>query len=129
MNLHEFQAKDIFRSYGIAVPEGRVAASADDAVAAAGAIGGSVWVVKAQVHAGGRGKAGGVKVVRDRNIEAVRDAAKKMLGTRLVTKQTGEDGLPIERVYVESGSEIEREIYLSLTLNRERGRIALIASS
>jgi succinyl-CoA synthetase beta subunit len=127
MNLHEYQAKDIFRSYGIAVPMGRVAASADEAAAAAREIGGSVWVVKAQVHAGGRGKAGGVKLARD--VDAVRDAAKHMLGTRLVTKQTGEDGLPVEHVYVESGSEIEREIYVSLTLNRERGRIALIASS
>jgi succinyl-CoA synthetase beta subunit len=127
MNLHEYQAKDIFRSYGIAVPAGRVAASAAEAAQAAEAIGGAVWVVKAQVHAGGRGKAGGVKVVRD--VEAVRKAAEGMLGTRLVTKQTGEGGLPIENVYVESGSEIDREIYLSLTLNRERGRIALIASA
>jgi succinyl-CoA synthetase beta subunit len=84
-------------------------------------------VVKAQVHAGGRGKAGGVKVVRD--VDAVRSAAEGMLGQRLVTKQTGAEGLPIERVYVESGSQIEREIYLSLTLNRERGRIAVIASA
>src|SRR5579859_5209639 len=127
MNLHEYQSKDIFRSYGIAVPAGRVAASADEAAAAAEAIGGSLWVVKAQVHAGGRGKAGGVKLARD--LSAVREAAQHMLGTRLVTKQTGEDGLPVEHVYVESGSEIEREVYLSLTLNREKGRIALIASA
>ena len=127
MNLHEYQSKDIFRSYGIAVPAGRVAASADEAVAAAEAIGGSIWVVKAQVHAGGRGKAGGVKLGRDMN--AVREAATHMLGTRLVTKQTGEEGLPVGSVYVESGSEIDREVYLSLTLNRERGRIALIASA
>jgi succinyl-CoA synthetase beta subunit len=127
MNLHEYQAKDLFRNYGIAVPSGRVAASAAEAVAAAEAIGGSVWVVKAQVHAGGRGKAGGVKLTRD--VGAVRSAAEGMLGKRLVTKQTGEDGLPIERVYVESGSEIDREVYVSLTLNRERGRIALIASA
>ncbi len=127
MNLHEYQAKDVFRNYGIAVPAGRVAASADEAVKAAEALGGSVWVVKAQVHAGGRGKAGGVKVARD--LDTVRSAAKAMLGTRLATKQTGPEGLPVEHVYVESGSEIEREIYLSLTLNRERGRIALIASA
>jgi succinyl-CoA synthetase beta subunit len=127
MNLHEYQAKDIFRSYGITVPEGRVAANAAEAASAAEAIGGSVWVVKAQVHAGGRGKAGGVKVVKD--VNAVRAAAEGMLGTRLVTKQTGEEGLPVETVYVESGSEIEREVYVSLTLNRERGRIALIASA
>jgi succinyl-CoA synthetase beta subunit len=127
MNLHEYQAKDVFRNYGIAVPTGRVAASPEAAVEAAEALGGSVWVVKAQVHAGGRGKAGGVKVARD--LDTVRSAAQGMLGTQLVTKQTGPEGLPVETVYVESGSEIEREIYLSLTLNRERGRIALIASS
>jgi succinyl-CoA synthetase beta subunit len=127
MNLHEYQAKDVFRNYGIAVPAGRVAASADEAETAAEALGGSVWVVKAQVHAGGRGKAGGVKVARD--LDTVRSAAQGMLGTRLVTKQTGPEGLPVEHVYVESGSDIEREIYLSLTLNRERGRIALIASA
>src|SRR6266481_5236973 len=127
MNLHEYQAKDVFRNYGIAVPTGRVAANADEAVKAAEALGGAVWVVKAQVHAGGRGKAGGVKVARD--LEAVRSAAQGMLGTHLVTKQTGPEGLPVEHVYVESGSDIEREIYLSLTLNRERGRVALIASA
>jgi succinyl-CoA synthetase beta subunit len=127
MNLHEYQSKEIFRKYGIPVPAGQVAASADEAAAAAGALGGAVWVVKAQVHAGGRGKAGGVKLVRE--TVAVRAAAAAMLGTRLRTKQTGPEGLPVERVYVESGSEIEREIYLSLTLNREQGRIALIASA
>ena len=127
MNLHEFQAKDVFRSYGIPVPAGKVAASAEEAAAAARALGGAVWVVKAQVHAGGRGKAGGVKLARD--VEAVRAAAADMLGKRLVTAQTGPEGLPVERVYVESGSDIAREIYLSLTLNRERGRIALIASA
>ena len=127
MNLHEYQAKEIFRKYGIPVPAGRPASTPDQAVAAAKALGGSVWVVKAQVHAGGRGKAGGVKVARD--LDAVRSAAAAMLGTRLATKQTGHEGLPVEKVYVESGSQIEREIYLSLTLNREKGRIALIASS
>jgi succinyl-CoA synthetase beta subunit len=127
MNLHEYQAKDIFRSYGIPVPPGKVAASADEAVATARELSGTVWVVKAQVHAGGRGKAGGVKLARDS--EAVRAAAAGMLGQRLVTAQTGPEGLPVSRVYVESGSEIAREIYLSLTLNRERGRVAVIASA
>ncbi len=126
MNLHEYQAKDVFRSFGIPVPAGRVAGSPDEAVAAAQSLGGPVWVVKAQVHAGGRGKAGGVKVVRD--LEAVRAAAAGMLGQRLVTPQTGAEGLPIDKVYVESGSQIAREVYLSLTLNRDKGRIALIAS-
>jgi len=127
MNLHEYQAKEVFRHYGIPVPQGFAAADPQAAVDAAKKLGGGVWVVKAQVHAGGRGKAGGVKVARD--VESVRSATAGMLGKRLVTKQTDAEGLPIERVYVETGSEIEREIYLSLTLNRERGRIALIASS
>src|SRR5215469_12934678 len=127
MNLHEYQAKEVFRGYGIPVPAGKVAASPEEAVEAARELGGSVWVVKAQVHAGGRGKAGGVKLARD--AEAVRSAAGEMLGKRLVTQQTGPEGLPVERVYVESGSEIARELYLSLTLNRERGRVALIASA
>jgi succinyl-CoA synthetase beta subunit len=124
--LHEYQAKDVFRSFGIPVPAGRVAGSPEEAVAVAQSLGGPVWVVKAQVHAGGRGKAGGVKVVRD--LEAVRAAAVGMLGRRLVTAQTGAEGLPIDKVYVESGSQIAREVYLSLTLNRDKGRIALIGS-
>ncbi len=127
MNLHEYQAKEVFSAYGIPVPTGRVAATPDEAVAAAVALGGSIWVVKAQVHAGGRGKAGGVKLARD--TDAVRAAAAAMLGTRLATKQTGPEGLPVEKVYVESGSAIEREIYLSLTLNREKGRIAMVGSA
>jgi succinyl-CoA synthetase beta subunit len=127
MNLHEYQSKKIFAEYGIPVPTGFAASSADEAAAMAAKLGGPVWVVKAQVHAGGRGKAGGVKVVRD--IEAVRAATAGMLGTRLVTKQTGAEGLPVEKVYVESGSAIEREIYLSLTLNREKGRVAVVASA
>jgi succinyl-CoA synthetase beta subunit len=126
MNLHEYQAKDVFRSFGIPVPAGHVAGSPEEAVAAAQSLGGPIWVVKAQVHAGGRGKAGGVKVVRD--LEAVRAAAAGMLGRRLVTAQTGPEGLPIDKVYVETGSQIAREVYLSLTLNRDKGRIALIAS-
>jgi succinyl-CoA synthetase beta subunit len=127
MNLHEYQAKDLFRSYAIPVPTGKVASSPEEAVDAGRELGGSVWVVKAQVHAGGRGKAGGVKLARD--LEAVRTAAAGMLGTRLVTPQTGPEGLPVGQVYVETGSDIAREMYLSLTLNRERGRIALIASA
>ena len=127
MNLHEYQAKEVFRSYGIPVPAGRVAANPEEAVAAARELGGSVWVVKAQVHAGGRGKAGGVKLARD--VDTVRSAAAELLGKRLVTAQTGPEGLPIGHVYVESGSDIAREIYLSLTLNREKSRVALIASA
>ena len=127
MNLHEYQSKEVFREFGIPVPAGNAATSAEEAVAAANQLGGKLWVVKAQVHAGGRGKAGGVKLARD--LETVRAATADMLGQRLVTKQTGPEGLPIETVYVESGSDIEREIYLSLTLNRERGRVAVIASA
>jgi len=127
VNLHEYQAKEVFSAYGIPVPSGRVAATAEEAVSAANALGGSIWVVKAQVHAGGRGKAGGVKLARD--VESVRAAAQAMLGTRLATKQTGPEGLPVEKVYVEQGSQIEREIYLSLTLNREKGRIAMVGSA
>jgi succinyl-CoA synthetase beta subunit len=127
MNLHEYQSKKILASYGVPVPEGLVASNPDEAEAAARALGGAVWVVKAQVHAGGRGKAGGVKLARD--LAEVTAAAAGMLGQRLVTRQTGAAGLPIEKVYVEAGSNIERELYLSFTLNRERGRIAVVASA
>ena len=106
MNLHEYQAKKLLAAYGVPVPKGGIAASPAEAVEAAQALGGSVWVVKAQVHAGARGKAGGVKVVRDP--EAVRAAAAAMLGQRLVTVQTGAAGLPVELVYVEQGSDIAR---------------------
>src|SRR6202171_6121744 len=104
MNIHEYQAKAVLREFGVPVPRGLPAFTADEAVKAAEALGGPVWVVKAQVHAGGRGKAGGVKVARD--LDTVRSAAQDMLGTRLVTKQTGPEGLPVEHVYVESGSDI-----------------------
>ena len=127
MNLHEYQSKQILASYGVPVPEGIVAANPGEAEAAARALGGAVWVVKAQVHAGGRGKAGGVKLAHD--LAEVSAAAAGMLGQRLVTKQTGAAGLPIERVYVEAGSNIARELYLSFTLNREQGRIAVVASA
>ncbi|MGH8136379.1 MAG: ADP-forming succinate--CoA ligase subunit beta [Steroidobacteraceae bacterium] len=127
MNLHEYQAKRIFRDYGIPVPAGIVAASEAEAVAAAGELAGPVWVIKAQVHAGGRGKAGGIKLCR--SAREVGAAAEAMLGQRLVTKQTGAVGLPVNLVYVESGSAIARELYLSLLLNREQGRIAFVASA
>ncbi len=127
MNLHEYQAKEVFRSYGIPVPAGKAARTPEEALDAARSLGGAAWVVKAQVHAGGRGKAGGVKVARE--IDTVRTAAERMLGKSLVTQQTGPEGLPVGQVYVESGSDIVRELYLSLTLNRERSRIAFIASA
>jgi succinyl-CoA synthetase beta subunit len=127
MNLHEYQSKRAFADYGVPVPAGRVAASEAEAVAAARELAGPLWVVKAQVHAGGRGKAGGVELCR--SVTEVGRAAAAMLGRRLVTKQTGSHGLPINLVYVESGSAIERELYLSLLLNRETGRIAFVASA
>jgi succinyl-CoA synthetase beta subunit len=127
MNLHEYQSKQIFAQYGIPVPTGRVASSPDEAVAAARDLGGALWVVKAQVHAGGRGKAGGVKLTK--NLNEVRDAAASMLGKRLVTPQTGAEGLPVDKVYVELGSAIEQEFYLSLVLNRETGHVTFIASA
>ena len=127
MNLHEFQSKKLFAEYGIPVPKGAIADSAAGAIAAARELGGRVWVVKAQVHAGGRGKAGGVKLAKD--LDAVGAAAANMLGTRLVTHQTGPEGLPVERVYVEQGSNIAREYYLSVVLNRDAGRIAFVASA
>ncbi len=126
MNLHEYQSKQLFARYGIPVPAGHVASTPEEAADAAKRLGGAVWVVKAQVHAGGRGKAGGVKVVK--SVEDVRSAAVAMLGQRLKTKQTVAEGLPINQVYVETGSKIERELYLSLLLNRDSGHIAFVAS-
>ena len=127
MNLHEYQSKRVFADYGVPVPAGRVAASESEAVAAARELAGPLWVVKAQVHAGGRGKAGGVELCR--SVTEVGRAAAAMLGRRLVTKQTGSEGLPINLVYVESGSAIERELYLSLLLNRDTSRVAFVASA
>ena len=126
MNLHEYQSKELFAKYGIPAPAGKVAASPEDAVEAAKALGGSLWVVKAQVHAGGRGKAGGVKVCK--TLKEVAAATRAMLGTILVTHQTGPEGLPVHKVYVEVGSRIQRELYLSLLLDRARSRLSFIVS-
>jgi succinyl-CoA synthetase beta subunit len=127
MNLHEYQSKELFASYGIPVPKGLVAATGSEAAEATRKLGGTKWVVKAQVHAGGRGKAGGVKLVD--SAEAADKATEAMIGQRLVTHQTGPEGLPIRQVYVEQGSKIARELYLSLVLNRDKGHIAFIASA
>jgi succinyl-CoA synthetase beta subunit len=127
MNLHEYQSKQLFAEYGIPVPEGVPAESADAAVAAIETLGGDLWVVKAQVHAGGRGKAGGVKLAR--SADEVRQYASDMLGTQLVTHQSGPDGLPVNTVYVEAGSDIDRELYLSMLVDREESKIAFIASA
>lgn len=127
MNLHEYQAKEIFARYGIPVPQGQLAESPEAARAAAKQLGGERFVVKAQVHAGGRGKAGGVKLVE--GYDAVEEAAKKMLGQRLVTKQTGAEGLPINSVWIERPSAIARELYVSALVDRSRERIVFMASA
>jgi succinyl-CoA synthetase beta subunit len=127
MNLHEYQSKRLFADYGIPVPRGIPAETADAAVAAAEELGGDLWVVKAQVHAGGRGKAGGVKLAR--STDEVRQHAEAMLGTQLVTHQSGPEGLPVNVVYVEEGSGIDRELYLSMLVDREVSRVAFIASA
>jgi len=126
MNLHEYQAKRLFAKFGIPVTSGEVADSPKTARAAAATLGGELWVVKAQVHAGGRGKAGGVKLAK--TLEEVEQAAEEMLGQRLVTKQTGAQGLPINQVFVEAGSTIERELYLSMVVDRASERVSFIAS-
>jgi succinyl-CoA synthetase beta subunit len=127
MNLHEYQSKRLFAEYGIPVPKGIPAKSPNAAVDAAKELGGNLWVIKAQVHAGGRGKAGGVKLARTR--DEVHRYAEQMLGTQLVTHQSGPEGLPVSVVYVEAGSDIERELYLSMLVDREASRVAFIASA
>ena len=127
MNIHEYQAKQVLKQFGVAVPQGHVAFSADEAVAAAEKLGGPVWVVKAQIHAGGRGKGGGVKVVK--SIDEVRSEAERMLGMTLVTHQTGPEGKEVGRVYIEEGSDIARELYLSALVDRATSRISFIAST
>ena len=127
MNLHEYQSKRLFAEYGIPVPRGIPAESPDEAVKAAEELGGKLWVVKAQVHAGGRGKAGGVKLARTH--DEVREYAAGMLGTQLVTHQSGPEGLPVNVVYVEEGSDIDRELYLSMLVDREVSRVSFIASA
>lgn len=126
MNLHEYQAKQLFARYGVPVTRGEIATTPAQAAAAANRLGGQLWVVKAQVHAGGRGKAGGVKIAR--NSDEVREAANAMLGSRLTTKQTGPEGLPINQVFVEAGSAIERELYLSMLVDRGQERVAIMVS-
>ena len=127
MNLHEYQAKTLFRAYGVDTPRGQLAHSPDEAVAAAEALGGNVWVVKAQVHAGGRGKAGGVKVAK--SLDEVRQYASQMIGSTLKTKQTGDVGLPIHKVLIEEGLDIVKELYLSVVVDRASKRVSIIASA
>ena len=127
MNIHEYQAKEVLRGFGVPVPRGMPAFSVDEAVKAAEELGGPVWVVKAQIHAGGRGKGGGVKVVR--SLEDVRKEATRMLGMTLVTHQTGPHGRVVRRLYIEDGSAIARELYLSALVDRATSRVAFIAST
>ena len=127
MNLHEYQAKQLFREYGIAVSDGIAASSAEQAEKAALSLGVSKWVVKAQVHAGGRGKAGGVEVVH--KIEKVREFADKWLGTNLVTFQTDADGQPVNQILVETCTEIENELYLGAVIDRASQRLVVMAST
>ena len=127
MNIHEHQAKTLLAGFGVAVPRGKAAFSVEDAVSAASDLGGPVHVVKAQIHAGGRGKAGGVKVVS--SLEDVREVATDLLGRTLVTHQTGPQGREVRRLYVEEGCDIGDELYLSLLVDRGSSRITIIASS
>ncbi|HLB81065.1 MAG TPA: ADP-forming succinate--CoA ligase subunit beta [Dongiaceae bacterium] len=127
MNIHEYQAKGLMAKYGVAVPRGAVAYTAAEAEAAALDLGGPVWVVKAQIHAGGRGKAGGVKLAK--SVAEVRELASKMLGQILVTHQTGPAGKEVKRVYVEEGCDIRRELYLGMLIDRASARVTCMAST
>ncbi|EAH7572156.1 TPA: ADP-forming succinate--CoA ligase subunit beta [Campylobacter jejuni] len=127
MNIHEYQAKAIFADNGIPTLKGKVAFSVDEAVANAKELGGSVWAVKAQIHAGGRGLGGGVKIAK--NLDEVKDYASKILGMNLVTHQTGPEGKLVQKLYIESGANIVKEYYLAILFNRMAEQITLIASS
>ena len=127
MNLHEYQAKELFAKYGLPVSRGIAVDSAEEAVAAAEKIGGDKWVIKAQVHAGGRGKAGGVKLAT--NSAEIEEFANKHIGTNLVTFQTDAKGQPVHKVFVEPCIEIERELYLGAVIDRSSRRIVFMAST
>ncbi len=127
MKIHEYQAKEILRKFNVAVPEGIVAFTPDEAVAAAKKIGGKVWVVKAQIHAGGRGKGGGVKLAK--NLREVRKLAKEMLGMTLVTHQTGPEGKVVKRLLIEQGVNIDRELYVGITLDRAQSKNVVMVST
>jgi succinyl-CoA synthetase beta subunit len=127
MNIHEYQAKSVLKKFGVAVPRGYPALSVEEALRGAQELGGPVWVVKAQIHAGGRGKAGGVKVVK--SVDDVKKEAARLLGSTLVTHQTGPKGKQVNRLYVEEGSAIDKEFYLSMLLDRETSRVAIVVST
>ncbi|MFC1495662.1 ADP-forming succinate--CoA ligase subunit beta [Thermodesulfobacteriota bacterium] len=126
MKLHEYQAKEIFKKFGIPVPSGELAKTAEEAESAAGKLNGPPWVVKAQVHAGGRGKGGGVKVVS--SISEIKEAANTILSNPLITKQTGPEGKKVYQVLIEEGVEIERELYLAVTIDRQTAKPVMIFS-
>ena len=127
MNIHEYQAKAVLREFGVAVPRGIAAFSVEEAEKAANDLGGPVWVVKAQIHAGGRGKAGGVKVVK--SVADVKREATRLIGSTLVTHQTGPHGKEVRRLYIEEGSNIDREYYLSALIDRATARVAFVVST
>src|SRR5438045_2607215 len=127
MNIHAYQGKEIFRRYGVPTPRGIPAFSVEEAVKAAKELGGGLWVVKAQIHAGGRGKGGGVKVAK--SLDEVRDYAKKILGMTLVTHQTGPEGKVVQKVFIEQGCNIAKEYYVACLVDRVTGRVAMMASS
>ena len=127
MNIHEYQAKSLLAQYGVAIPSGKVAFNVADALVAARDLGGQIWVVKAQIHAGGRGKGGGVKVVD--SLEKVEQAANDILGMQLITHQTGSAGKQVKRIYIEDGCDIARELYLGMLVDRASSRITVIAST
>ncbi|MBL7672180.1 MAG: ADP-forming succinate--CoA ligase subunit beta [Bdellovibrionaceae bacterium] len=127
MNIHEYQAKEVLRKYGVTTLKGKVAHSPEEAAAAAKEIGGALWVVKAQIHAGGRGKGGGVKIAR--TTDEVKELAKKMIGMTLVTHQTGPEGKKVQKVFIEQGCDIAKEYYVACLVDRVTGRVAMMASS
>ena len=127
MNIHEYQAKQLLKTYGVNVAEGRVAFTPEEAVKGAEELGGPIYVVKAQIHAGGRGKAGGVKVVK--TLDEVKAEATRLLGSTLITHQTGPEGKEVQRLYIEDGCDIERELYLSFVLDRASGRVSIVYST
>ena len=127
MKIHEYQGKELFRKYGVVTPRGTPCFSVDEAVEAAKGLGGKVWVVKAQIHAGGRGKGGGVKVAK--SLDEVRAKAKEILGMQLVTHQTGPHGQKVRRLLVEEGADIKQELYVGMVVDRGTQRVALMASA
>ena len=127
MNIHEYQGKILLKKYGVVVPEGFPAMSVDEAVNAAKKLGGPVWVVKSQIHAGGRGKGGGVKVVK--SVEDVQAEATRMLGMQLITHQTGPEGQKVRRLYIEQGCDIDRELYCSVVMDRGTSRVTFMVST